>query len=534
MNDALQKKIKQAPTDPGCYIYKNNSGDIIYVGKAKNIRKRVAQYFMQRDHDPKTVLLVSKIVDVEFIVTDNEVKALLLEASLIQQHQPKYNIDLKSGVRYAYIKITNERFPRLITTRVVKSGDRVYGPFASGEQRQGLIRLATALFGLRSGKLLTRKSHALKGDAIYVEPGMRRITHDEYVENLKRVELLLKGNTEMLLKQLTTEMNAFAKQEQYEMAKIRRDQVLMLEGFNESQKIQHARSYDQDVINYAILDSKLYIQLFNINKGVISSRKSFNFAFKVEQSAEQLFAEFIVQYYYSEDIPQEIIIPTLLPDQGVIEKYLHSLAKRKVLLTVPKVGEKRALLELVLKNIEITANVGEIGLYDLKTALKLPTVPRVIEGFDISNLGARDVVAAMVYFKDGKPDKSNYRKFKIKTVVGQSDFDSMYEVVFRRYDRLVTEGKPMPDLIMIDGGKPQLTAAIRALRAVGVEVPMIGLAKKNEEIYFPGRAMPLVLPKSHKGLQVLQRVRDEVHRFGLRYQRVRRHKRNFGEKAVLR
>lgn len=521
------EKIKKAPTKPGCYLYKNSNGEIIYIGKAKNIKKRVASYFKNGTMDGKTKKLASEISDVEFIITDNEIEALLLEAQLIKKNKPLYNIDLKNSVRYAYLKFTDERFPRLITTREVKKGDKVFGPYTSGYERRSLVHLASEIFGLRSGKLLTRKSRQLGPDEIYIEPGIGRITSAEYAENVKKAEMLLRGKNNELIKTLTDEMKKFSSEHKYELAKLRRDQIIALENLSERQKVQLTKKYNQDVINFVDVDDTFIVQFFNINKGVISGRKTYELPKKISMPAAQRLSEFIVQYYYTEDIPEEVIVPVLLEDKDVLEQYLSKLAERKIKITLPTRGDKLKLLELAAKNLEITVKLGDSAGADLQEKLKLSRLPQVIECFDISNLGQNHVVASMVYFRNGEPDKNNYRRFKIKTFVGQSDFDAMKEVVFRRYYRIKKEGSQYPDLVMVDGGKPQLRAALEAFNILGIDLPVIALAKQQEEIFVPGRKLSIYLPRNSEALRLVQKIRNEAHRFAITYHRLLRNKKDY-------
>ncbi len=522
----LSKKIKHAPRQPGCYIFKNKKGIIIYVGKAKVIRSRVASYFNAEVKDVKTAKLVDSIADVEFMVTDTEVEALLLEAQLIRTHQPRYNLELKAGVRYAYIKFTNETFPRLVTTRVIKPGERVFGPYTSGSARAEVIRLANRVFELRA---TSRRPRQVTGNWIVdlgVVPRRKIITPAEYAARLDKVAMLLRGNSKDLISQLKSEMANFSAKQNYEIAKQRRDQIAALISISERQKVQLNKQYDQDLINFILSRQSIAIQLFHVNRGIISGRKAFTLPRPLNLSDAELLGDFIRQYYYSEDIPQEVIVSIKLIDQALLEQYLSKLSGRKIQITVPEKGDKKKLLELVKKNIQVSLGAGDSSLLELQNKLSLPSLPTVIECFDISNLGPTGVVASMVQFRNGKPDKNNYRKFKIKTVRGQSDFDSMKEVVFRRYYRITKEKSALPDLIMVDGGKPQLSAAKQALAELGLQnVPLIALAKREEEIFVPYSKFPIVLSHKTDALKLLQRIRNEAHRFAITYQRLVRGKR---------
>ena len=348
------------------------------------------------------------------------------------------------------------------------------------------------------------------------------MTEEEYQRNLDKAILLLKGETKELIEKLGQEMKTYSAKQKYELARLRRDQIAALESLAVRQKVHLRKRYNQDVINFVETLDKIVVQLFNISKGVISGRKEFKLLKLPGKSVAEEAAEFIRQYYYSNDIPQEIIVPTKFPDQKVIEKYLAKLSGSKVVLFVPQKGDKLKLLALVRKNIQINISAGDASLLELQNKLSLPKLPRVIECFDISNLGDTGVVGSMVQFRDGKPDKNNYRKFKIKTFQGQSDFDAMKEVVYRRYFRLKTNNEQLPNLVMVDGGKPQLSAARQSLRELGLDLPIIALAKREEEIYTLYSKFPLRLAKKTDALKLLQRIRDEAHRFAINYQRILR------------
>lgn len=520
----IKQKISKAPKDPGCYLFKNARGKVIYIGKAKSLKSRLLWYFQKNNqHDVKTIDLVKQIKDVEFIVTDNEVEALLLEAGLIRQHKPKYNIELKESVRYAYLRFTNEQFPRLEVTRVIKSGDKVFGPYVIAGSRSNVMRLANHLFKLRVGQKKPQKIGEIYHYRSSVVPFIHKTTMEEYEKNVEKAELLLKGDTKNLIDQLTIEMKNFSIQQKYELAKLRRDQINALDSIAIKQKVQLKKRYNQDVVNFLEIADKVLIQLFNINKGVISGRKEFKLVKLPGRTTQAQVAEFLRQYYYTNEIPQEIIVPIKFTDQGVIEKYLVKLSGSKTVLTVPKKGDKKKLLDLVEKNIRINLLAGDTSLFELQNKLNLRILPRVIECFDISNLGPTGVVGSMVQFRNAKPDKNSYRKFKIKTFRGQSDFHAMKEVVFRRYYRITKEKSELPDLIMVDGGKPQLSAARQSLKKLGLQnIPLIALAKKEEEIYVLNSKYPLRLPKKSEALKLLQRLRDEAHRFAITFQRSQR------------
>jgi len=523
----LTEKLNKSPTEPGCYLFQNNRGKVLYVGKAKNIKKRVNSYFQKKGLDAKTKDLVDEVTNVEFFVTDNELEALLLESRLIKKHQPKYNMELKGGQRYAWIQVTDEKFPRVVSTRNVKKGEVVFGPYALGSSRKEMIHLANSLFKLRVCRRLPKRACLLYHIKQCSAPCIGKISEQDYKKNIFKVEMLLKGKTKELINSLEKEMKKYSDQLSYEMAKLRRDQILALENITEKQKVELRKKYNQDVVNYLQKPNTIIVQLFNINKGIISGRKEFKVRTPLSKDAEQNITDFLRQYYFTEEIPTEVVLPKKLAEKIMLEKYLSKLAESKVNITVPQKGDKLKLLQLVKKNIEVVQRLGENSLLELQNKLSLPSLPRVIEAFDVSNLGPTDVVGSMVYFKDGKPEKNNYRRFKIKTFTGQSDFDAMKEIIYRRYYKVTKEKSQLPDLIMVDGGKPQLTAALISLRELGLQLPVIALAKKEEEIFALNSQYPVRLSKRSAGLKLLQRIRDEAHRFAINYQRLLRSKRGF-------
>lgn len=520
----MKIKLKNLPTKPGCYLFKNSAKKIIYIGKAKNIRKRVASYFKPELIDYKTRELISEATGLDFIITSNELEALLLEARLIKEHQPKYNIRLKTGVQYAYIRITDELFPRLETARTISKKDKVFGPFVSGQTRKELIWLANILFKLRTSKVKPRQVGKTYYIRISTHPWLRQVTAEEYAEDIKKAELLLRGNNRELIGQLQLEMRKFSDRKEYELALAKREQIKALQDLADKQKIYLSKSYDQDVINYIATDKFVVIQIFNIYKGVVSGRKEFKLPAAGYLDKPQVISDFIKQYYFVQEIPQEIIIPEKIQEQKLIEKYLSKRAGRIVKIFVPARGDKLKLLQLLKENILASLKTGDSSLFELQNVLNLPNLPRVIECFDVSNIGSKNMVGSMVNFSDGRLDKNNYRRFKIKTVRGQSDFDSMKEIIFRRYYRLKIENTPMPDLIMVDGGRPQLSAARLALRKLNIRIPIIALAKKEEEIFTLGRSEPIKLSRRSVALKLIQRIRNEAHRFAINYHRLLRSK----------
>jgi len=498
------------PPSPGCYMYKNNNV-VIYVGKAKNIKKRVSSYFNKKNHDSKTTALVKNIEEIDFIATDSEVEALILENTLIKKHQPKYNIDLKDNKQFACLAITSEPFPRLLLDRQHK-GEKQFGPFTSAALRDELRDLLIKTFKIRTCNKLPKRACLRYHIGLCSAPCIGAISKIDYDESVKNAELVLKGKTRVLIKRFTKDMKNYSENKQYEFALENRKKIEALTWLEERQNMQRQKHYDEDIINYVEKDGKVYVMLFNVNRGVLENKQSY-----VLPKTDNLFEEFLLRYYTQEHVPKEIIIPHQI-NPAIIEA-INKIRGAHLKSIVPKIGEKKQLLELVGKNIELQFFAEQTILFELRKYLRLESIPEVIECFDISHLHGTGTVASMVQFRGGLADKSNYRRFKIKTVEGIDDFASIAEVVKRRYVRLQREHSPMPDLIVIDGGKGQLGAALEQLRLLGLRIPIISLAKKFEEVYVPGLRVPLRIPKRTKALKLLQRIRDEAHRFAISYSR---------------
>lgn len=513
--------LSKIPENPGCYIYLDESKKIIYVGKAKNLKKRVTSYFKNKNLDTKTKSLVKNIKDIDFIVTDSEIEALILENSLIKKNKPKYNIDLKDSKGYAFIEMTNEKYPRLIVARKKeKDGGKYFGPFTSAQSRDYVLQVINKIFKLRTCKKLPKRKCIRYDIGICSAPCINKIFHEEYMEDLHLAELALKGKTKDIEKKLTSQMNKYAKSQEFEKALIAREKINSIDYLSKKQNIQREKKYDEDIINYVKDDGKIYLMLFNIHNGLLENKKEFVFDFY-----EEAINQFLVQYYSENPIPKKIIVPSIL-DESIIG-FLSQKNKSKVEVVIPQKGELKELLDLVEKNIRIQYFKGIESLNCLKKELNMEELPNVIECFDISHLGGTEVVASMVQFRGGIPDKTNYRKFKIRGGDKNDDFAAMNEVVKRRYSRLKNEEKPLPDLIVVDGGLGQLNSSIKSLEEIGIKVPIISLAKKFEEIYIPKKEVPLLLSPKNKARLLLQSIRDEAHRFAVKYQRERRSKKIF-------
>ncbi|HJK02050.1 MAG TPA: excinuclease ABC subunit UvrC [Methanocorpusculum sp.] len=516
--------LENIPHNPGCYLYKDSKGAIIYVGKAKNLQKRVSSYFQKRDHDPKTQKLIQVIVDVEYIITRTEEEAYLLENSLIKRYQPKYNIDLRDAKSYAYIELTKEKFPRITIARKAKGSSHFFGPFISGKERDYVLSVVKNVFQLRTCKNMPRNNRPCL--RYYIDnctgPCSGNVNAEAYAKQCSQAEIVLKGRTEELVKTLTKEMNRYSDAMKFEEALKCRDRIIAVSHLTRRQCVSRQKEYDEDVIHFRTSEGIVYLMVFHVYLGTVGGREEFIF-----EEITGFFEEFLAQYYSKHKAPREIIVPKMV-DESLV-RYLESVAGRKVIFTVPKQGKKAKLLELALENIETMHFRNEIRVEKLQQALHLKKVPRVVECFDISHLMGTNTVAAMVQFRDGRPDKKNYRRFKITTVDGIDDFASITEVVRRRYSRLIAEGKELPDLILIDGGKGQLSAAKRVLDELKVEIPVIALAKNEEEIFIPGVPFPLQIGKKTRANMYLQEIRDEAHRFAITYNRLLRKKRVVGK-----
>lgn len=509
--------VETLPNNPGCYLFKDDYDKILYIGKAKNIKKRVKSYFQKDILDPKTKNLVKNIDSVDIIVTDNEFEALILENNLVKKHQPKFNIDLKDAKSFAYIQLAKEDFPRVILSRRKIGYGKFYGPFVSAQERDYILHFLRKTFTLRTCKKMPKKPCLRYHIKLCDAPCINLISKKDYNKKIENVKLILSGKTNKLLKRLDKEMNSASGMLDFEKAIMTRNQITAITHLTERQNMQRTKKYDEDILNYTIKDDKAYLILFNIHKGTLVNKNEFVFDFH-----DEFLEEFIVRYYSESPIPKEVIIPKVVSD--ATSTFLSKEKKSKVTITVPKRGEKKQLLSLVLKNIEIAFFSDTKKVDELKKKLLLQETPRVIECFDISHISGTSTVGSMVQFRNGKPDKNNYRRFKIRTVEGIDDFAAISEVVRRRYYRLKKEDTELPNLIVIDGGKGQLNSAIHELEELDLKIPIVSIAKKLEEIYIPGETQPVHLDEKDKALQFIREMRDESHRFAIKYNRLLRKK----------
>jgi len=513
-------KSGDIPTNPGVYMYRDEAGEILYIGKAKHLRSRVKSYFSDTDKPAKTRQLVSHIRSIDWVIVNSEVEALLLENKLIKQHTPKYNINLKDAKTFAYIALTREPYPRILTSRKVSRKLESFGPYTDGFTRQDLQRLVVRVFKLRTCRKLPKRACLNFHIGLCSAPCNGNVTPEQYTKLVDEARSFLGGNYNQTIKLLLAQMQDASQNTQYERALEIRNQIASIRLLTERQIVDNERRFDQDVMAFRRLGEKMLAVQMGVRKGVLLGKKEFSV--DLQPQVEQ---EFLKAFYATNQIPREILVNKMCwenaAEKAALEEFFSSKRGASVSLVVPKRGDKLALVKLAEKNLESTLD-EDSALVDLQTALNLPAVPHVVECFDISNLGEEHVVSGMVRFTDAKPDKRNYRKFKIKTVVGQDDFASMGEVVARRYKRLSEEKASMPDLVVIDGGPGQVAAAKSALVSLGLQIPLIGLAKEHEEIYLPDEATPLKFDKNSRMMLFLRKVRDETHRFSLGYNQKRR------------
>jgi excinuclease ABC subunit C len=553
MSVTLEEKLRNLPTSPGVYLHKDEAGKIIYVGKAKNLRNRVRSYFQSgRGHDRKTRELVRRIRDLEFIITDTEVEALVLESNLIKQHKPRYNVLLKDDKQYPHLKLTiNEPFPRvMITRKIQRDGALYFGPFLPASLARRTIDLINRTFQLRTcdieidGKLprpcLEYHIKRCLGPCV---KGL--CTPTEYQEAVRDVRLLLEGRNRELAETLEGRMTHASEEMRYEIAAKYRDLRKTVLAIAEQQKMATSPERDVDIIGYYREGARLALQLFTMREGKIVGRREFYWEDLPEDDFDPsaFLSEVLTQYYSSDYVPREIHVPVDFGDRGLLEKALTERRGRRVRILDPQRGEKRDLIDLVEKNAKLAFEQRfrvlkpdmERVLEELQEVLELPRFPARIESFDISHIQGAENVGGMVVCENGKMNRAEYRKFKIRTVEGANDTASMNEVVFRRYRRQLDEGKPLPDLVMIDGGKGQLNAAAAAMRELELEaIPMIGVVKPprrhNEvsHLLVKGREHEPVFLDSHSPvLRLIQMIRDETHRTAIQYHRKRRELRDF-------
>ena len=540
MTDIVREKLKLLPENPGVYIMKDAAGKIIYVGKAVVLKNRVRQYFQSsRNHTPKVRAMVAKIADFEFIMTGSEVEALILECNLIKKHRPRYNISLKDDKSYPYVKVTvQEEFPRVfITRRVVKDGARYFGPYTNATAVHESLRLLRRLFPLRTCRTLQDRPCLEYHIKRCLAPCVGKISKEDYAVFIRAVLLFLEGRTEDVEKELTFRMKRAAEAYHFEIAARLRDQLAAVKKIAEKQNIVTGAG-DQDAIGLARSALGACVQVFFIRSGKMVGREHFLLQGDEDESDAALLTAFLQQYYHQAAfLPHEVLLPCDVEETPLLEAWLSERKQARVHLVVPQRGTKHDLVLMAAGNAEkfladeetrraqtdaqTTGAVEELGhLLGLKRA------PNRMECFDISHIQGAETVASMVVFEGGRPKKSDYRRFKIRSTEGKpDDFLSMREVTQRRYGDLPEE--ELPDLIVIDGGKGQLSSALEIIRGAGhANVPVVGLAKQFELVFREGESDPVVLPRHSQALYLIERIRDEAHRFAITYHRNLRGKRN--------
>jgi excinuclease ABC subunit C len=550
----FSKRLSALPTEPGVYQMKDANGTVIYVGKAIALRNRVRSYFQtSRGMDAKTRELVSHIVDFEVIRTDTATEALILENELIKKFQPKYNVMLKDSKTYPYLKITNEEWPRVISTRlIVNDGGRYFGPYTSATNAYRTLNLLNRLFPYRK---CDKKITGHEEVCLYFHmhqcsaPCIAAVDQATYMKSIEATALFLSGRGDEILGPLEEEMQLAADAWNFERAAELRDRIEGVRHVLERQKIVSSSGVNADVIAVAKgAGGDAGVQVGFLRNGKLLGSEFFPMRATLDDSPESILSGFVTQFYAEAAVvPPLIIVQTALPEAEapIVAEWLRERRGGKVDVLVPRRGDKRGLVEMVAKSavdnleqsrlkflsdeMKTTASMSELA-----DALDLPRMPRRIECFDISNIQGTNPVASMVVFEDGKPAKKEYRRFTIKTVVGANDFAMMNEVIKRRFKRAVEadeeeNGKwtKLPDLVIVDGGKGQLNAALDALADVGASVPICGLAKENEELFLPGQPVSILLPRDSQALFLVQRIRDEAHRFAVTFHRERRSKSTF-------
>ena len=539
----IETILKTLPSSAGVYQYFDKEGNVIYVGKAKNLKNRVSSYFRtDANHSAKTRVLIRKIADIKLVVVNNETEALLLECNLIKKFKPKYNILLKDDKSYPWICVSNEDFPRVFTTRHRnKDGSLYFGPYPSGRQLKEITDLIRKLFRYRTcSQAMSERTVALGKHKACLNyqiklcdaPCEANISKEEYAETINKIKNILRGNFAWVKRELRNLMTAFAQELKFEQAEQVKQRLSLLESYTAKSVILSDTMLDVEVYDYVSLEQNIIINAMKVVGGCIIGSISTKVDCKLNETQEELFTQAIIQT--RENLSwdaKEIIVPHLL---DLPEEYTKQ--------SIPQSGNRKQLLDLCHRNAMFAKSerIKKETILDperwsnriveqMQKDLQLPKPPYHMECFDNSNIQGEFPVASCVVFRNGKPSNREYKHFNIKTVEGPDDFASMREIVFRRYGRLKAEGKPLPDLIIIDGGKGQLSAAIESLTALDLmgKIPIISIAERLEEIYFPGEQYPLCVDKRSNSLKVIQHIRDEAHRFGITFHRNKRSKGTF-------
>ena len=536
------------PSNPGVYFFKDAFSKIIYIGKAKNLKKRVFSYFNRNNQDKKSKVMLSKSASVEYLIVDNEVEALITEANMIKEYKPKYNVFLKDDKSFPYIIITNEPFPKVEIIRkksLKKDGNTYFGPYTDVGYLREVVKVLHQVFQIRTCSYFIDKD-SIKNKKVKVcldyhinkceGPCEGLVSESRYNAMISNVKYFLKGKNKKIRKELIDQMNQASDTMKFEDASMYRDQLIAIDTFYNRQKKITRKFFNSDVLHVAIKDMYSMGIVMRIRNGLLIGREKFNIKINSDHLFKDVMNNFLLQYYTStQDFPDEIIIDKAIDQKEYFQSWLSSI-KVKAEIISPTRGEKRKIMDLCIKNTEIALKEVFLKkikrkelipktLLELKETLSLPVIPKRIEAFDNSNLEGSNAVAGMVCFINAKPVKKKYRKFNIKTVKGIDDFESMREVVYRRYKRQLKENKTLPDLIVIDGGKGQLSAAKSSLDKLGLGyISIIGIAKKLEEIFIPGNKEAQNIDKASPAIYLIRKIRDEVHRYSVNFHRSKRDK----------
>ncbi|GIW22364.1 MAG: UvrABC system protein C [Candidatus Sericytochromatia bacterium] len=520
--------LSAIPENPGVYMMIDNLNNIIYIGKAVNLKNRIKSYF-QNNKDDKTKSLVENIHNIDYIITDNEIEALILESTLIKKFKPKYNILLKDNKELPYIKITiKDKYPKILEAKkITNDGSKYYGPYHNLSTMHEIKNLIEKLFPVKNCDIPVYKDRP----CLYyhlnqcLAPCINYVSSEEYKSMIDKVCELLEGKTKSIIKELNSKMNVYSENLQFEKAAEIRDNINLLNKYFDKQKIISNPDDFYDVIGYHIDFNHIVLQVFQIREGKIINKINFDYQYDNE-NINDLLSNFIFNYYNkTQNFPNEIIINDLPSDIDILQSWLYSISNKKIKFTLPKKSDKRKILDMVNKNCHLYLEnlkknneflVSKKGPHELKEYLNLTCLPTIIEAFDISHIQGTNTVASMIVFENGKVKKSGYRKFKLSIEGNPNDFASMYEVIKRRYSKVSKEN--IPDLILIDGGKGQLNSALQALKDINFTYKnIIAIAKKQEEIFLPNQKESIILPKNSFALKLIQNVRDEAHRFAITF-----------------
>lgn len=527
------------PRSPGIYLFKDTDGNVIYVGKARLLKNRLRSYFQSSSNmDPKVRAMMNRVVSFEYVVTNSEVEALILENNLIKTHKPRYNINLRDDKTYPYLKLTTgEKFPRLCVAREEKDKvSRYFGPYPDVTSLRRTVQLLTSIFPLRSCRYLTKKSRPCLNYDLgkCLAPCVGKVTEQEYNQAVKAAVRFLEGNHQEILQAKEREMYQASQELDFERAAVLRDQLASLRKLIENQKVSYEKPYNLDVVGEIYGPEQSLIVVHRIRAGKIITSDTFWVKQAINENESEVMHYFIKHFYDdNRDIPKQILLNTMPSDPDLVTEWLCNKSNKKVQIKIPYRGEKKAMLEMVLQNARILweekmdkdAARAKVLLH-LSRVLNLEVIPERIEGYDVSHTGGSDTVASMVVFINGVSEKKLYRRFKIK-LEQNNDYASLSEAIARRLKQAREKNPsflPEPDLIVVDGGQGQVNLAHKTITETGFNIPVVGLAKKQEEIYRVGASQPLILPRRDEGLKVLQRIRDEAHRFALDYNRQLRKK----------